>query len=233
MHCRLITWQDPLFLHFIPLVLLVVLPLLLAGERFCIYISHRCSSVCTQQIKEKAKEKSRYAVHPTVHINRSLPTCVLSKALHKVGKRKASSLILLVAWLKPNRGHPLWWWREACRWYISCRYKFGNLCFRRGVTSIGTLLQYARFVLNFFLLPLNEIVAQARSRKKLDKPTNQAPTPTIWHQDPPGSVPEKVGGRPHLAAKHDEFWREGWSYPPNGGLACFHTRRWWDRPLKL
>ena len=127
MHCRLITWQDPLFLHFIPLVLLVVLPLLLAGERFCIYISHRCSSVCTQQIKEKAKEKSRYAVHPTVHINRSLPTCVLSKALHKVGKRKASSLILLVAWLKPNRGHPLWWWREACRWYISCRYKFGNL----------------------------------------------------------------------------------------------------------
>ena len=57
-------------------------------ERFCIYISHRCSSVCTQQIKEKAKEKCRYAVHPTVHINRSLPTCVLSKALHKVGNVK-------------------------------------------------------------------------------------------------------------------------------------------------
>ena len=108
----------------------IVLPLLLAGERFCIYISHRCSSVCTQQIKEKAKEKCRYAVHPTVHINRSLPTCVLSKALRKVGNVKLPrSYYWWLDWSQ-TEGTPFGGGgKHADRWYVypAGRYKFGKL----------------------------------------------------------------------------------------------------------
>ena len=57
-------------------------------------------------------------------------------------------------------------------------------------------------------------------------PTRQCTRERQWPEAARWGRPNQGFGRTQTSTCPGAFWWEGWSYPPDGGLACFHVWRW-------